>query len=189
MNIRISPKQFAALPRAKKAVLLAKDVIGQIAAQGYEVRPGGYVRIFGIDVPDACELTPKRIADANCTVCAKGALYLSRHRLANNAKGGDIYYDPDTQGFAQLVEIFGSKQFDLIELAFKGWPKPGKSQGSARIFGLAHNNPGRRAVAIMLNVIQNRGQFIPSKRITDKQVTAALKRPAAIIPTRPKIKP
>jgi len=92
-----SPKSWEEMTRRERAVALAQDVLAQIANKKFELRAGrGYVEpcdeyLVPNDQWDQA-ITPDDVCDlqTNCTVCARGALLLSKIDKYNNIKWEDL---------------------------------------------------------------------------------------------------
>lgn len=175
----MTPAQFNALPQPKRAVLLAKDVILQVRLKHCIPTFGTYLepdRGVEYDKHDKLPATKARLKALNCEVCALGAAFLSHVRLANKATMFGVRMAGPGEMRERMNKTIGIEQSLLIETAFEGYiSKLGKGNWQAGRFGREHDDPDRRLVAIMLNVIQNKGEFIPSIRISGRQVTTALK--------------
>jgi hypothetical protein len=101
-----------------------------------------------------------------CRVCAKGALFLSTVRRYNKASVKDVMCD----NMETAEKMFGKHQFNLIEAAFEQWdftipdtheeehgrPVPYEVQA----FGNKYEDDTDRLVAILKNIIKNKGNFI-----------------------------
>lgn len=116
----------------------------------------------------------------NCNVCAKGAMFLSHIRkdsdectVSQAADGGDEQIIEN-----RLTDLFSEEQLDLIEAAFEteahhytddhgtdddfnedGDPKRGTIGAKAERFGDKYSTDQRRLMAIMRNIIRNKGTF------------------------------
>jgi hypothetical protein len=200
----MSHAEFNRLPKRKKAVLVAKDVIAQIALERFQIRSNTYfdrIHISGLE-PSEAPATPAVVDQLakSCTVCAKGAAFLSCVRLGNKLSVSDLL--SAASGFGsnereRMTKIFDSVDYDLIEAAFEGNSdcpdqcelndydgKTDKLVRAARdnyfyAFERDYTVDGdgtdhHRLVAIMLNVIENKGRFIPTKKITFKKVLDAI---------------
>lgn len=84
----LTPEQFDKLKKIDQYKVIAKDALSQIAAKKYKGKRGNYARSdrsikFEPD-SDVRELLLSK--NPTCTVCAKGALFLSQIRLADKIK-------------------------------------------------------------------------------------------------------
>jgi hypothetical protein len=221
-------EEFLALPQRTKAVILAQDVIGNIALNRFKIKRQVYVRAENF-LPDSVrELsigTPEGVCalnDAKCNVCAKGALFMSSVLKTNDITVGDVTNAWSHDIRQRLVDdeaIFDLKTYDLIEAAFEGnvfneagenWnyhfgdgeigdessfiygkdgyaetvtdirttPRGRRMINICRGFFKSFKNAERRLVAIMVNVIENKGifrpEFIPGKKLIDDALKNAI---------------
>lgn len=176
--IEESNKNFQNLSDAKKRVAIAKDALEQVLAKKYKVKTGQYVTFLGsgspvakseeLDVPVACNLQ-----DVKCQVCARGALFVSA--LRKDASIGPEYISNDENlgnDDIQMTEdqYFSREQLDLIESAFEVDQfcddAPEEMAMAAELYGRSLGNKDERLVAILKNIIRNKGEFvIPEKFI------------------------
>lgn len=169
--------------KTEMAVAVAKDVIAQIQSReqggaGYVAHDGIYVHTdyhFESDTGDLQQYIPDMIK-GKCDVCAKGALFLSKTLLFNNV---DVrrYMSRWNTGFfvdrhhymeEDLTDVFDRANLGLIETAFERYYGHAHDRGNnpaltdrAMEFGYAHSDPKDRMIAIMTNIIDNNGHFIP----------------------------
>lgn len=190
----LTPSQFNKLGQRIKAVLVAKDVIKQLNANIYQTTSGSYINLTyrvphnSADLLDAraCLLKPKDIK-LECTVCARGALFLSGIRFKDKLTLEDI--DSADVGGSVLPHderestkgIFSHRQILLIEAAFEGFCNFECEDGSdlyiADIiksyyysFGTNSNNASEnRLIGIMKNIIRNKGVFIIPRQFFPSQ--------------------
>jgi hypothetical protein len=182
----MTPSEFRRLKKSEKAMLVAHDVIQQIKVRNFNVGKGDYVGLFGdLDVDDAAPAKENicQIGRA-CTVCAKGALFLSTIGRVNNARVDEVVYSGDYEICNRLVaeRIFTQVQLDKIEEAFEMWNGPDscydEAGSTAHHFGKAFQDDDHRLVAIMLNILDHDGKFVPEDKVTQGRVNAALRGPA-----------
>lgn len=227
-NGNYTAEEFLALPQRTKAVILAQDVIGNIALNRFKIKRQVYVRPEHF-VPDSARVlslgTPEGVCalnDAKCNVCAKGALFMSSVLKTNDITVGDATTAWSHDIRQRLVDdegIFDLKTYDLIEAAFEGnvfneagenWnyhfgdgeigdessfiygkdgcaetatdirttPRGRRMINICRGFFKSFKNAERRLVAIMVNVIENKGifrpEFIPGKKLIDDALKNAV---------------
>jgi hypothetical protein len=124
----MTTKQFNKLSKAKKAVLVAQDVLAQLNANKYTAQTGVYVRFddeieFEGDIKSNFDKLPR------CSVCALGSILLSCTNLGN-VLTTDIIDDyrighdelQDDDGVKKLFSsIFSDKQLLMIETSFEGY--------------------------------------------------------------------
>lgn len=190
--LRREKDEFKKMTKAEKRVAIAKDVLAQIKCENYVPRSGVYVDINptrkAMDKGLYIDSLSQRPADlmleeglVTCTVCAKGAMFMSHIRKdsdtcsVSDAKEGDSEDNIEER----LTDIFDEKQLDMIEAAFESdgafyadnhvgnfekedWDGNityiGKA-GKAERFGEKYSDDQRRLVGIMKNIIKNEGTF------------------------------
>lgn len=162
-------------------VIIAKDVIAQIEAERYFAKGGSYIRISEED--DYRGSVKENFQNIkHCKVCALGGCFLSIVRFKNNVDFDELT-DIGAMQFAHnnkfkqiLTSIFSIQQLILIENAFEnGWFGESPIFGSydekysvsrqdkheAWEFGQQFSNQNDRLIAIMQNIIDNKGTFKP----------------------------
>lgn len=183
-------KLFAAAGPEAKRVLIAKDVIAQIKAGRYKATTQAWVRptieniddyygigtnlvnAFGYDAPVRELFLSNKIQSCDC--CALGAMFMSC-TLYNNNQTAENFDNEVDWGFDERVEgfmgfsnglhkFFSRAQLKLIEAAYEGGNGAFEAQRSKRkvyawIDKLSDNK--KRLVAIMENIIENNGTFVP----------------------------
>lgn len=174
-------KKFPVLvPPSKKAetrVAIAEDVIETLGLRKMRAKRGTYFSEKGdsyLDDPfEAIALRMRqRYGQAECTVCALGAAAISAIGLYNKpgavGKAWDIFGEVDQSELHKVLgRWFTPIQLDLIECAFETSTafSVGESTYDARDdaedFGLKYNTDHNRLVAIMENIIENKGTFRP----------------------------
>jgi len=131
--------------------------------------------------------------ERNCTVCALGACLISYVRLYDQVKLNELlkpysrvddwfddkkrYFDLQTM-YDTLASAFSDTQLGLIEAAFEGaailgeLPKaPTVVQAyTAHCFGVKYKDPRDRLIAIMNNIVENKGWFRPPVKSLPKWV-------------------
>ncbi len=175
-------EEFEALPIAKQRVLVAKDVIAQIQAKRYSACTGAYV--YDIEFKnDVC--TKKQDVKDNfnniekCEVCALGGLVMSLTKYKNKLTFGDIEkLGSNKKATKLLTSVFIPEQLVMIESAFEEDNSAG--YWSSRILGtkkldkmntekyeqwasdkeIGYYQHDERLVAIMQNLIDNKGEFV-----------------------------
>lgn len=178
-------KQYEEMTRAERKVVLCQDVLARIKQERLLISPGSYIKNFyripelfskpekdfvGPVTPDDCLVVEK-----HCSVCARGALLLSRIRLFNSVNWDDLKVGR-TIGITQdqtsdiLSEAFYSEELLAIEAAFEaeeyeendGFIGEDEEYSWDCIgFGLQYPSSDDRLVAIMENIIENNGEFKP----------------------------
>jgi len=141
--------------KARRRVAVARDALRQVQAKKMVATSGLYAQL-GKDVPlnainDGKEFQ-KFVKHVKCQVCARGALFISTVRKEDSFAPGQAF-----RGIARatidtrLLGLFSSGQLEDIEDFFEG--------GGASIFP---DDTGR-LVAILKNIIKNKGTFVAPK--------------------------
>lgn len=140
-----------------KRVEIAKDVLSQIAAERIVACPGQYID-----------------TDARCQVCALGSMF---RVLVDDAAFEVTKTKNVSKQLADIREVlldhFSSEQLGLIECAFEGAvgyinvddyedtdDLPAEVE-SALAYADKYEDPQDRLVAIMQNIVDNDGMFVP----------------------------
>lgn len=170
LTIKEEKKKFEEMTLTEKRVAIAEDVIRQIEMLEIIARCSVYLNITtkNTDRGHLSELMQKDEIDS-CRCCAKGALFMGYFNLNKEKKRSedpvvinDMNFSPD-QFEAPLRGIFSKHQWNLIESAFEASDfMQGKGDaGRAIAFGNKHRGESRRMIAIMENIIENDGIFMP----------------------------
>lgn len=172
------------LTDAEKRVLIAKDVIIQINTNIYKPKTGAYINL--IKTFDEDEYLHDKDVKSNfekiksCEVCALGSLLLSSTKYANKVNFTDIYsctFIKNKNIKDLLISLFSPEQLCLIEVAFeKKYQRNSDNFGrdisnynfdikleedinkAQFIYRNIHNHHDRM-IAIMNNIIKNKGTF------------------------------
>ncbi len=161
-----------------KAVAIAKDVLAQIKLQQYVPNSGAY--FYDIEDPDNPFTIAEDVLDKKCKVCALGACIVSAARLFNQ----DTYEAKPM--FSSINEklngYFDHKDLLLIEYTFEEgmygaladygnheWEKyystfDKVTRNAAILYGRSYHYSNERLVAIMRNIIRNKGSFIVPRK-------------------------
>jgi hypothetical protein len=146
-------KAWLKMTCAQRRVAIAKDVIRSINAYGMRAACGDYLRSEHLKGSAAkefedCTRSDARKIQSNCTVCAVGALVLSKIAKFDDATWGDIVDIAIHSASPSTMQgSFSSLQLQCIEDAFElHWVK---------LFPL----PEDRMLAIMQNIVDNKGDF------------------------------
>jgi hypothetical protein len=162
--------------RREGRVAIAQDVINRIYADSIKIKTdNGYVvgiedmqfnkRDESVISKEDCNLITK-----SCSVCALGSMLISRIDLFNSVSWIDLEYDP---GFSDikdsLEDYFDGRELALIETAFEKWDVNGFDLGltfyeieQAIDFGKKIKKSKDRLLAIMQNIVDHNGTFVPS---------------------------
>lgn len=177
---------FEKLSPAKKRVSIAQDVLAQIKAKKYFAKQETYVNIVGdkqlddaeshtFEFYDQAYARDAQIALVNdelsCNVCALGALITSTVKIDDKCSIRELtQIRRGRVAHGRLLKYFGHKQLGLIETAFERdstfaveWRCSKPSIKAALDFGKKRVNTTARLKAIMQNIVDNNGQFVPTK--------------------------
>lgn len=171
MSNSLTQEQFALLPSAAKRVEIAKDVIKHLDTQRLTAGHGGYAsipHILGEDWNnDDVEMRDilNRSKDAACKVCALGALFIADILKRDNFTMGDYKARSTFYNTRQKVgDYFELDQLNLIESAYEVshmHTTDVVQAVKAQEFKKEIWEPKDRLTAIMENIIENYGTFIP----------------------------
>lgn len=201
-------RRWSRADEAGKRVLVAKDILLQIAARKFDPQTSKFLliesnqleKMEGSDSLQGCLLDN----NTGCRGCAIGGAMMSMIRFNNTAIFNDTNYNNENERHLayhkgtrvaksadnallsqQLKDLFGEEQLRLIEQAFERCSgvyrlkaisrynqfsydkliemdlKNDSPQWKAYMFGRAHYEDKDRLVAIMENIIKNKGTFIP----------------------------
>lgn len=178
---KASNKAFNSSSKSSQAISLAKDVIAQINCGKIKPEAGVYLDLVGEDNYHTNSFEPVKnielqaiIKDpvVSCEACAIGSMFTCDILKNNNFKVrtselNDV--DNDTKMRCRLRKIFTSQQLHLIEMAFeagnynymifRGVTVSDKE--AAYAFGKKYRSDKKRLIAIMKNIIKNKGVFKP----------------------------
>lgn len=162
---------YSEMTPEQKRMAIAKDVITHVRTERLRPQCGAYLlwnddfRVDVIDKGNAAEVMQ------HCTVCAKGAMVLTRIDRFNSLTlpaSGRIF---NADCVESLDDIFDEWQLELIEAAFECAAQRdleyeellevAAEMQAAVAFGELHETPTDRLVAIMQNIIDNNGTFSP----------------------------
>jgi hypothetical protein len=167
-------KKYEKMSRTEKKVAIAKDVIAQIKAKKLKVASGyGYVVGDLIDDLDVLKkyLPSQEIAckmQKECSVCARGAMMLSRVAKFNNyeftASMSKIGIDNEDT-FDALKDAFTQHELDIIECCFEGWICGNLTDEDIEDYDIDKwsniEDDEDRLMAIMQCIIDHKGVFRP----------------------------
>lgn len=172
---------FKRMTKAEKRMAIAQDVIDSLKAKQLIAQNGVYLRL-PTDVKDD-DFRTALLKGQECVVCALGGLFTCAVKEMNK-----VTTENATQDFSQdemqtyLSSIFPKQQLRLIEAAFErsiAFPGFGERQynyetdtweyigedgvnyGPAVKFGQKHDDDSKRMIAIMQNIVRNKGEFRP----------------------------
>jgi len=188
---------------AQMRVIIAKDVLAQIASRRYLPTEGSWVansnlgggvlyrgmdcyigdrlaeggRLCKIDARDYVNKVKK------CSVCALGAIFMSQVSnfggvtFTDGSHAYDVFEDLER---SPLKKYFSVGQLELIEACFEGLDGAysgdmvkSSDRVSAQAYYICHKNATKRMTAIMNNIIRNKGTFVPSQDLTKEMLIEA----------------
>jgi len=176
-------RAFEQATPAARRVLVAQDVIAQIKAKRFTAETGTWtdMRAPGTSQLEHDASFQETFLDnpgVKCQCCAVGSLFLGCTLFTNKIENAEV--DDNWELGALLFErhkfgngfekLFSLKQLGLIEAAFEGetnffqdddWGVSDKEYSAATDFYLNHVNAEKRLIAIMKNIIANKGTFKP----------------------------
>jgi hypothetical protein len=161
------PSEFSNADR----VLIATDALAWLragalrAAQGVYLRPISEASGTGLlsNLPGRMQLRDAVLGP--CSVCAAGALFIAAIVRHDNCTISQ-FKAYTTRGF--FVRWFGSEQAAEVETAFERNVTFGGSY-AAEVFGCRFLDSGERLAAILQNMIDHGGRFVPDKRVRKKE--------------------
>ncbi len=170
--------------KAEMRVAIAKDVIAQIKAKKYNPMQGCWVeQVDGPDYDDwlfekaeNCKVDVQVYTKSikKCNVCALGSLFVSAVNKYNNVYGTfetvstmEVFDFKETNNNSPLLRYFTINQIKLIEHTFEGGvgavyfddDHPMFYKSSA--FYSQYPDSKDRLLAIMKNIVENKGTFKP----------------------------
>lgn len=176
-------KTFWKKSKSEQRIAIAKDVLAQLKLGFYKADAGTYCEIIKLknDIEDAPEKLDKvfvalKKQGASCEVCGIGSCFVSLVNLGDKAKTDDFLSSmvedrdsiDDSSMRILLRKVFAPRQLSLIETAFErdefndakdnaGYEHVQK----AKQFGQRYSSDKGRLTAIMNNIVENKGTFIP----------------------------
>jgi len=167
-TIREQNIAFNKLSTSDKRKAIARDVILQIKTNKFLANRRSYIRFVGEGSPKKYNSMQEFLLsedDSQCSVCAMGAVLMSKARLGNVCGINDT---DDDDIIDNLKYIFSARQLRLMEAAFEGGSHhtstlSAQSPANRRAieFFTKYTHAEERMLAIMNNVIDNNGIFKP----------------------------
>jgi len=112
---------------------------------------------------DYSKVQARDVVVGTCEVCALGGLLMAKAVRYDNVLASELLDTPHTK----LSEHFSLDQLKLIEYAFEGWRDGGvRADGNGMSYGQPHPwyhafpDTMDRFLAIMQNIIRNKGEFV-----------------------------
>jgi hypothetical protein len=170
--------------KAEMRVAIAKDVIAQIKAKKYNPMQGTWVEQVGGDNYNDwlfhnarnCEVDVRDYTNniKKCNVCALGSLFVSAVNKYNNVYGtywsvstNEVFDTSETNNRSPLLRYFTIKQIRLIEHTFEGgmgavcFDNDHPMLNKSYAFYSQYPDSKDRLLAIMKNIVENKGTFKP----------------------------
>lgn len=193
--LAVNKKPTARKTDAQMRVLIAKDVLAQIAARRYRPAPGWWLddsnmskladyvdnRFEEMEDQKQCNIS----IDANdyvskvksCSVCALGSIFMSQARTPGSvvftAKTASAYEAFEDLSTSPLSKYFSENQLVLIEACFEGNDgmyacdiSDGNTKLLSQAYVFTYKSSTARLTAIMRNIVRNKGTFVPSQDVT-----------------------
>ncbi len=175
--IKKDNEAFNKLTKAEKRVAIAKDVLAGLASGKLIADSGTYCEInrnekADFETTNLQTLLKSKTVDS-CAVCGVGSLFVSLVKKTNKFNIGDgettLLFSEDI--YAKLHAFFTDKQLALIECAFEGeeianeWNEDGEELSGNELnkcqefYDQNCDSDYGRLVAIMKNIIKNKGTF------------------------------
>jgi hypothetical protein len=146
--------------QAQERVIIAKDALKWIRAGA--LLPQQMMYVSPIDTPvftdEQRQQQLRDVVIGKCEVCVKGAIFLSKAFNFDNVLA-TAYLDPDAIDKA-LEEHFSIEQYKSMERTFEAWNNVTPAEIK---FIEKYPQPKQRMMAILKNVIKNKGTFMPEK--------------------------
>ena len=175
-------KAFEKATKPERRVMVAKDVLEQLKKRQLVAMAGRYVGLQFM--PTYSSLNPNLDIKENydkvqeCHVCALGACIMATTRFTNQLNFEDVGRTSDEMAITKvsnvLTDIFTPEQLHIIEIAFEGHQSGERfavnvlgelllnreQEKKCRDFYESYHNDDKRLIAIMENIIKNKGEFI-----------------------------
>ncbi len=157
---------FSKMTMMEKRVALAQDVLASLKAEKYVAESGTYVQLCNTERNVGNTIQNLLKEGVQCNVCAIGSLFVSRVKMS---KTKTMTNDSDKM-VKSMRGIFNEKALRTLEYFFEGDDAASffeeDEDGDADIasdawdFYRSHTNDENRLIAIMENIIANKGRFI-----------------------------
>lgn len=175
-EIPVKKKPFSKMTKAEKRMAIAEDALKWLSLGKIGAISGNYFdspevnteleKLTGRKTLDLQEILEKE--GTTCEVCAKGALFAADVLRRDNFRMGinNIYIGSLTIE-QKLADIFDPLQLHLIEAAYEGVVVYGENEmpeiliKKSRAFYGKYSTSEARMIAIMKNIIKNKGEFKP----------------------------
>jgi hypothetical protein len=162
-------KRFKAATKAQKRVMIARDVIKRLEADQYRASQGTWLRIpVHADLGDDAQ--QQLTQGMQCQCCALGAVFASCTVFNDNqtvgVMAGEAVLMSNIVGGRKkasngIMSLFSGEQLELIESAFERGYGTYDGTRLSVAFGERYKYSLPRMIAIMKNIIKNKGTFKP----------------------------
>lgn len=168
---------FSALTPGQQRVMIASDALARIEVGTFTPQSGTYLEFRGFPPFEGAtaSINPGKVgAKHGCTVCALGACFVASFErcpkqvtMSLSSRGESTLAEiTDAAIKRELQGIFSSEQLSLMETAFEcdsAFSETGDSEisSTAAAFGSQFKSDKARLRAILENIIENCGEFIP----------------------------
>lgn len=182
---------------AQMRVIIAKDVLAQIAKGRYRPVEGSWVGSSNLGDMDLyiekrldkdeslCRVDASEYVNKvkKCSVCALGAIFMSQVgnfggiTFTSGSYAYSVFEDLER---SPLKRYFSISQLELIESCFEGLDgtysgsmAKNSDRVSAQAYYVCYKNSTERMTAIMNNIIRNKGTFVPRQDLTKEMIIEA----------------
>lgn len=172
-RVRRANKRFEEATPEEKRVIIAKDVLAQLAIGKIKATPGEYLGLTS-ETYDALEDKPNaELCDIfkgvkSCGACALGSIFVSAVIFQDQLKAREASLDDSwfMRSYLDDNGLFSKRQLIMIENAFEcSTIKPILDDYETEMKCLQFNNVNmsgrKRLERIMKNIIDNNGTFVP----------------------------
>ncbi len=157
-----SNQEFNALSPAARRVAIARDVLKWLEVGKIRAKTGTYLSSYDIKNDRYTNKEDDRVDGGSCTVCALGAVFACTVERIGGLKDFWSYRDAESIR-RELGDHFDDEQLRLIETAFEqgDFTRTTPDYVIGQAIEFATGRPEERLVAIMKNIISNKGEFCP----------------------------
>ena len=181
-EIKLNNELFNQLSSNDKRVQIAKDCLIRLTSNQFNMKGGNFFKTDAFQLNYDTGLddgawkfdVQKEInkPEMECTVCAKGGLFLSYVGRVNNVCVIPNINNIGDSNHEKLLELFSSRQLAMIEFAFEGSQCLHKDENGFEIeftddelekllnFYLKDTSDTDTMIAICNNIIENGGEFV-----------------------------
>ncbi len=178
-EIKLKEALFKKMPKNRKRVAIAKDVIAQLETKQIIAVRGTYMRLREApEARDGMQFRDALLSDkTTCTACAIGSMFACAVIRADALTIGDINEVSEASYIGTSAEIedaimreylkryFTDNQLAMIEAAFECWGAYSDTPGvrNSYFFGHEYGDVTERMIAIFRNIAANKGTFKPPR--------------------------